>query len=297
MYNKIDRFNDVYSSYLKNNFNLKGWGFLLNWFEMINKATSYIEEHITEDIILEDIAKECNVSYYYFVKTFTMITGFTLKEYIRNRRITLASYEVSNTNRRILDIAFKYGYNSNEAFSRAFKRIHGINPSEARKDNVSTYTHFPVLKYDIPKQSIISLSYKIVKDIEYTLVGKKIYMKEISGQYEQAREKQLEFINAFKAKFPSDELLYEIHFDLSEDFTKFYFFVGYEQDKYPQNEELEVLNIKAKKAVSFMSKDAEKIIYNEWEKNGFISDLNCEIEIVIDKPKDKVDFYYIVSIY
>lgn len=129
----------------------------MNWFEMINRATAYIETHISEDIVLEDIAKECNVSYYYFAKTFTMITGFTLKEYIRNRRITLASYEVSNTNHRILDIGIKYGYSSNEAFSRAFKKIHGINPSDARKNNVTIYTHFPVLQYEIPKQNILSL--------------------------------------------------------------------------------------------------------------------------------------------
>jgi AraC-like DNA-binding protein len=208
----------------------------VNWFEMVNKATKYIEAHITEDIILEDIAKECNVSYYYFVKTFTMITGYTLKEYIRNRRITLASYEVSNTQHRILDIALKYGYSSNESFSRAFKKIHGINN--------------------------------------------------------------------FKSSYPSKEKIYQVHYDLSEDFFSYNFFVGYDYNKYDTKDDLEVINISAKKAVSFISKGIDKkhiydiklIIYQEWEKNGFVSDLNCEIEYVIEKPQGKLDFFYIVSI-
>lgn len=51
----------------------------MNWFEMINTATAYIEDNIAEDINLEDIASTCNVSYHYFSKTFTMITGYTLK--------------------------------------------------------------------------------------------------------------------------------------------------------------------------------------------------------------------------
>ncbi len=276
----------------------------MNWFETVNQATAYIEEHITEDIVLEDIAKECHVSYYYFVKTFTMITGYTLKEYIRNRRITLASYEVSNTDHRILDIALKYGYNSNESFSRAFKKIHGINPGEARRNHVTTYTHFPMLKYEIPKQNILSLSYEIVRNIKYSLVGKKVYMQEISGHYDEARVRQLAFIDNFKAAHPSDKMLYEVHYDLSVDFTKFYFFVGYDKTEYEEVAGLETIDFSADKAVSFFSKDLDKnlifelkkIIYDEWEKNGFESDYNCEIEIVIEKPKNKVDFYYIVSI-
>ncbi|MBN2503954.1 MAG: helix-turn-helix transcriptional regulator [Bacilli bacterium] len=277
----------------------------MNWFEMVNKATEYIENHITDDVVLEDIAKECNVSYYYFVKTFTMLTGYTLKEYIRNRRITLASYEVSNTDHRILDIAVKYGYGSNEAFSRAFKQIHGINPSDARKRAIFTYTHFPVLRYDIPKQSILSMSYEIIRDVEYALIGKNTKMHEQYGYFDDARVQQLDLIHKFKSEHPSDEMLYQVHHHLSKDFTSYDFFVGYEQSKIKQKEGLESITFIAPKAVSFLSKGLDKnlideikiIIYNEWRKNGFQSDCNCEIEIVIPKPKDKVDFYYIVSIH
>ena len=246
---------------------------MFDFFEMVNKATTYIEDHIAEDIILEEIAKECHVSYYYFIKTFAMITGYTLKEYIRNRRITLASYEVSNTQHRILDIALKYGYNSNEAFSRAFKKIHGINPSEARKRNVTTYTHFPMLTYDMPQQNIISFSYEIIRNINYTFVGKQVYMVEEYGEYEAARKHQLEFIDDFESKYSSESMLYQVKYDLSFDFTEFHYFIGYEQSKYtpPNDNDLETLNINASKAVSFFSKDLDKnLIFklkNKYQEN------------------------------
>lgn len=276
----------------------------MNWFEMINRATAYIETHISEDIALEDIAKECNVSYYYFAKTFTMITGFTLKEYIRNRRITLASYEVSNTKHRILDIGIKYGYSSNEAFSRAFKKIHGINPSDARKNNVTIYTHFPVLQYEIPKQNILSLRYEIIHNIEYTLIGKSIFINEKITKYENAQILQNDYLEDFKASYPSKRLVYRVLYDLSRDFMSYNFFVGYNQENYEKCYDLKTIHIAAPKAVRFISKgiqrnlipDIKLIIYKEWQKNGFMSDLICEMEYVIEQPKNTVDFFYIVSI-
>jgi len=277
----------------------------MNWFEMINKATAYIEDHITEDIYLEDIAEECNVSYHYFSKTFTMITGYTLKEYIRNRRITLASYEVSNTDHRILDIGIKYGYSSNEAFSRAFKKTHGINPSDARKNNITVYTHFPVLTYEIPKQNILSLRYDIIRNIEHTFIGKSIFIVEDKGGYEKTQKLHSDFVNNFKSLYPSEHTVYSVWYNLTNNYVQHDFFVGYKEHEYPnETDALNTLKINAQKAVRFISKGTSSdlipniklIIYNEWQKNGFIADLNCEIEYVIKQPNGKVDFYYVVSI-
>jgi len=277
----------------------------MNWFEMINSATAYIEDKITEDIILEDIAEQCNVSYHYFSKTFAMITGYTLKEYIRNRRITLASYEVSNTEHRILDIAIKYCYSSNEAFSRAFKKIHGINPSTARKDNIAIYTHFPVLTYEIPKQNILSLRYDIIRNMNYSFVGQSIFVSEDIDGYDKTQLKHQQFLINFQSLHPSENVIYLIRKNLSQNFMNYEYFVGYKQKEYPYaQDDLKLISINAPKAVRFISKatskdlipDIKLIIYNEWAKNGFIADLICEMEYVIEKPNGKVDFYYIVSI-
>lgn len=276
----------------------------MNWFELVNKATAYIETHISEDIILEDIAKHCNVSYHYFSKTFTMITGYTLKEYIRNRRITLASYEVSNTNHRILDIGIKYGYSSNEAFSRAFKKIHGINPSYARKSNVTTYTHFPILQYKIYKQNILNLHYEIIRDIEYSFIGKSIEIEETEDKYDEAQLQQQNFFDDFQRLYPSTQKIYRVLFNLSINYLKYNFFVGYESSNYQNSSDLEIINVSAKKAVRFISTGIDKdlipeiklIIYNEWQKNDFVADLICEMEYIIDQKNNKVDFFYVVSI-
>jgi AraC-like DNA-binding protein/predicted transcriptional regulator YdeE len=277
----------------------------MNWFEMINKATDYIEEHITEDIDLEDIAKKCHVSYHYFSKTFTMITGYTLKEYIRNRRITLASYEVSNTDHRILDIGIKYGYSSNEAFSRAFKKIHGINPSQARKEHVTVYTHFPVLTYEVPKQNILSLRYDIIRDIKRTFIGKQTLIEISDDEYERKQLVQECFLNDFMTTYPSNHTVYRILYDLNIDYSHMRFFVGYEIDDYQKPADaLEQLIVQAPKAVRFIAKgitenhipDIKLIIYNEWQKNDFVADLICELEYIVKQPNGTVDFYYIVSI-
>jgi len=276
----------------------------MNWFQIVNQATDYIEIHITEDIDLEDIAKQCHVSYHYFTKTFSMITGYTLKEYIRNRRITLASYEVSNTDHRILDIGIKYGYSSNEAFSRAFKKIHGINPSNARRNNVTIYTHFPVLQYEIPKQSILGLRYEIIQDIEFSFVGRSVFVKEKEGQYDEAQAYQSDFLMSFQSSYPSKQTVYRVLYNLRFDYSSYNFFVGYDSQNYEQLDDLEILNISAPKAVRFISSgidrdlipDIKLIIYNEWQKNDFVADLICEMEYVIEHANGKVDFFYIVSI-
>lgn len=276
----------------------------MNWFQIVNQATEYIESHIAEDINLEEIAKQCYVSYHYFTKTFSMITGYTLKEYIRNRRITLASYEVSNTDHRILDIGIKYGYSSNEAFSRAFKKIHGMNPSEARKNNVTIYTHFPVLLYEVPKQNILGLRYEIILDIEFVLVGKSIHIKEKEGCYDEAQSQQLDFFNSFKSSYPSKQTIYRVLSNSSINYSNYDFFVGYDLKNYQQLDNLEIINVKAKKAVRFISSgidrqlipDIKLIIYNEWQKNNFEADLICEMEYIEEQSKGKVDFFYIVSI-
>lgn len=281
----------------------------MNWFETVNKATEYIEDNITSKIDLEDIAKECNFSYYYFSKIFSMITGFSLREYIRNRRITLASYEVSYTNKRIIEIAFKYGYSSNEAFSRAFKKIHGINPSVARKNNVMVYTHFPMLVFEISNLNLISLRYEILRDIEYSFLGKSIHMIEVN--YDEAQDKLDRFAKEFYLEknisdiYKYGKILYRVHYKLSPNFLEYDYFVGFaKKDTKYTNEETISLDFKIKKAVKFISNsttealipEIKKVIYNEWQKNGFVSDALCEIEYTTINKEGKLDFVYIVSI-
>lgn len=274
----------------------------MNWFQIINETTLYIEEHLDEKIELKILANNNHISYHYFAKMFTLITGYTLKEYIRNRRITLASYEVNNTNLRIIDIAVKYGYSSNEAFTRAFKKVHGINPSAARKNAVHLYTHFPVLNYDVPKQNLISLQYDLVENLQYKLSGQTTHI--IETNYDRTHSTLHSIMNTFLSSHTSLTIddIYQVKYNLRIDFLEYDYFVGF--NTYQLDESLDHVSLQIDHAVRFKCPNIEidsvpvvkKMIYNEWEKNGFISDLKCEIEHLYKNDNNTFDFYYIVSI-
>ena len=95
----------------------------MGWMELVGHAIQYIEDHITEDLSVEAIARQVSVSPFYFQKGFAMLCGFTLGEYIRNRRLALAGNEIAGGNEKIIDIALKYGYDSPDSFTKAFTRF------------------------------------------------------------------------------------------------------------------------------------------------------------------------------
>ena len=105
----------------------------MNWVEGMTNAIGYIEDNLTEDLTVSDIAKQAFVSAFYFQKAFAMLCGFTVGEYIRQRRLTLAGSELAATDGKIIDIALKYGYDSPDSFTKAFTRFHGVTPSAVRK--------------------------------------------------------------------------------------------------------------------------------------------------------------------
>lgn len=108
----------------------------MTWDERLNNAFDYIEENLDSDIDLDNVARIMYQSKESFLRTFSFITNISINEYIRKRRMTLAAIELQNNSVKIIDLALKYGYESPESFTRAFKVIHGISPSAARKKGV-----------------------------------------------------------------------------------------------------------------------------------------------------------------
>mgnify|MGYP005867452959 CR=1 FL=1 len=106
----------------------------MDWIQGIQNAIDCIEEHINDDIDYDKVAKAAYSSSYHFQRIFGIICGMTLDEYIRRRRLTLAGIELLTDKMKITDIAFKYGYDTPESFSRAFTRFHGIKPSQVKKN-------------------------------------------------------------------------------------------------------------------------------------------------------------------
>lgn len=108
----------------------------MDWFERMNGAMSYIEDHLASEIDYEEAARIACCSSYHFQRMFSFITDVTLSEYIRRRRLTLAAFELQKGSGRVIDVALKYGYDSPNSFTRAFQSLHGVTPSLARDEGV-----------------------------------------------------------------------------------------------------------------------------------------------------------------
>lgn len=101
---------------------------------MMNGALNYIEENLTHDIDPKEAARIALCSEYHFKRMFSFLAGIPPSEYIRRRRLTLAAFELNNSDIKIIDIAIKYGYSSPDSFTRAFQSLHGVTPSEAKSN-------------------------------------------------------------------------------------------------------------------------------------------------------------------
>ena len=139
--------------------------------EGIFEGIKYIEEHLTEELDIAEVAKQAYVSSFYFQKIFHVLCGFTVSEYIRNRRLTLAAQELASTDALVIDVAMKYGYDSPDSFARAFTRFHGITPSAARGKGMVLNSVAP-LKIKISLEGGTMLEYKVVKKEQFTVMGR-----------------------------------------------------------------------------------------------------------------------------
>lgn len=142
----------------------------MEWMAIIGNSIQYMEDHITEDITVESVANSVGVSSFYFQKGFAMLCGFTVSEYIRNRRLALAGNDLLVTDKKIIDIAMKYGYDSPDSFTRAFTRFHGVTPTSVRKEEVLLKSFAP-LKIKISLEGGYLMDYKIVKKEAFTVIA------------------------------------------------------------------------------------------------------------------------------
>lgn len=107
----------------------------------IQKSIDYIEVHLTEDISLDNLAALTFFSKYHFHRMFKLETGKTVMEYVRQRRLSQASYELIYSAKTISEIAHRFSFNSHDAFDKAFKRVYGISPNEYRKSMVFKFSN------------------------------------------------------------------------------------------------------------------------------------------------------------
>lgn len=135
-------------------------GIRLNWYERINEAFDYIEDHLDRNINLDKVANIMCQSTVSFQRTFSIFMNISIYEYIRRRRMTLAAIELQTNSIKVIEVALKYGYESPESFTRAFKEIHGISPSAARKKGVQLNL-FPRITFLLTVKGDIEMDYEM----------------------------------------------------------------------------------------------------------------------------------------
>ena len=105
----------------------------MDWVRTINNAIEYMENHLTDDITLADIARNVHLSAFHFQRAFSLLTEMSPAEYLRKRRLSQAGADLTGGEAKVIDVAMKYGYDSPESFTKAFTRFHGVSPMQVRK--------------------------------------------------------------------------------------------------------------------------------------------------------------------
>lgn len=144
----------------------------MEWIEQLNRAISYMEEHLEEGIELEKVAEIACCSAFHFQRMFSYIADIPLSEYIRRRKMTRAAFDLQNKDIKIIDIALNYGYDSPTAFTRAFKNVHGISPSKAKSSGTKLKA-FPPISFKISIKGDLEMNYRIEKKEAFRVVGVK----------------------------------------------------------------------------------------------------------------------------
>lgn len=145
----------------------------MDMLQRMNNALNYIEDNLTKDIDYDTVARLAYCSVYHFQRMFSFIIDIPLSEYIRRRRLTLAAFELQNSNIKVIDLAFKYGYASPDSFTRAFQKLHGVTPTLARDMGVELKA-YPRISFHISIKGDVEMNYKIVEKEGYTVFGKSI---------------------------------------------------------------------------------------------------------------------------
>ena len=165
----------------------------MEWITGLQKAIEYIEAHLSDEIDYDTLASQSFSSSYHFQRIFSIICGFTIGEYIRNRRLSLAGAELASGKIKVIDAALKYGYESPDSFAKAFRKFHGISPSQA-KNNDGRLKSFSPIVLKISYEGGRLMNYRIEEKPEMILTGYKARFSGAPYGRERAAQEENFFI-------------------------------------------------------------------------------------------------------
>lgn len=153
----------------------------MEWNEKLQIIIDYVENHLQrkeEPVDVQEISKIAGCSYGFFQKVFSYMNGISFAEYVRSRKMTLAGYDLKSTDMKVVDISYKYGYDSPTSFTKAFQQFHGISPIEARRDE-NKLRILPKMQISVKQQ----YSWKLEQKDEFRLVGKSIRVSHVDDAH------------------------------------------------------------------------------------------------------------------
>lgn len=194
----------------------------MNLYNGLNKITEYIEMHIDEEISMSTLARLLGCSIYTMERIFSMLVGFTIKEYIKRRRFTLAIKKLMD-GEKIIDVSLFCGYSNPTSFSRKFYDIYKIHPKDLRMKKINFILQ-PILTFE-EKNYNDSITYRIEVTKEKTFYGKKTQIeKDIPKEAEK-------FWEEMKLKYPQILLNFPRYAVLEEGLKNYYWILLNENDK------------------------------------------------------------------
>jgi len=187
----------------------------------MTEVTDYIEENITEEIDFNDVAKIACCGIYQFGRIFSYVVGVSFAEYIRNRRLSLAALELQSGDVKVINVAMKYGYNSPDSFTRAFREMHGVSPTKTKS---VTLKMFPRISFQISIKGAKDMDYRIEEKGAIQCVGRTYHLAKGECGWANAWEKFLDIKDEKLGQTPNETVrqlyrapLWQVNFAQSYD--------------------------------------------------------------------------------
>ena len=273
----------------------------MDWLKKHSDSLDYIEEQIEFNLDIDHLAQLAGLSKFHYQRMFTMLTGFTVAEYFRKRKLTLAAQELASSSIKVIDIALKYGYATPESFAKAFRKMHGISPSEAREAG-QRLKAFPRLTFQIQVKGVKDMNYKIIDKEAFKVVGKAIPVSTVNGEnyrtitqfWEESNKNGL--CNRLY-NFAGELGMLGICTDFNHDQEEFTYLIAVEKPQGSSLENFEVREIPAQTWAIFESigpmptaiQDVWKRIFSEWfPATGYEHANGPELEVYLPgNPADE----------
>ncbi|MCG7408235.1 AraC family transcriptional regulator [Paenibacillus sp. ACRRX] len=153
----------------------------MEWLTRMEAVLELIESRMEDKLDMDEIARTAQTSSFHFQRMFHIVTGYTIAEYMRKRKLTLAAQELASSSAKVVDVSFKYGYDSPESFTKAFRKAHGITPSAARQPGASLKA-FPCLAFHLSLKGDKEMEYKLVDKPAFHAIGKALHTTTKDGE-------------------------------------------------------------------------------------------------------------------